>query len=52
MWTNLEGPDDTLRSRTLPGASWEQAGHAAIAGLIICVLILGALAAAGSPATF
>lgn len=44
MWADLEGNTDS------PGAgTWQDMLRSALSGLIICVLVLAAFAAAGSP---
>jgi hypothetical protein len=47
MWRDLEEPVDAGEP-----VGWAQAIQAAVSGLVICMLILVAFAAAGSPTHF
>jgi hypothetical protein len=47
VWRDLEEPVHEPQP-----ADWRQALQAAFSGFVICVLILAAFAAAGSPANF
>jgi len=44
MWADLEG-----RTGSPDTGTWQEMARSAVSGLIICVLVLAAFAAAGSP---